>query len=72
MYWGVESYIPGPAYLAIALIQVDMGLVQEEGQDAGVESVCYDNSANTQQGNAASEVFHMVKMFVHIILDFIL
>ena len=49
-----------------------MGLVQEECQDAGVESVSDEDFSHTHQSNGASEVLHMIKMFVQFTLDFIL
>ena len=49
-----------------------MRLVQEEGQDAGVQSVSDHDSANAHQSNGVSKVLHVVKISVQFILDFIL
>ena len=69
---GVEGHLPGQSDLAVALVQVDVGLVQEEGQYAGVESVCDEDFSHTHQSNGASKVLHVVKMFVQFTLDFVL
>ena len=61
---GIVGHLSGPGDLPVALVQVDVGLVQEEGQDAGVESVCYEDFSHTHQSNGASKVLHVVKMFV--------
>ena len=41
---GVEGHLPGQPDLAVALVQVDVRFVQEEGEDAGVKSVSDDHS----------------------------
>ena len=61
---GIEGHLSGPGDLAVALVQVDVGLVQEEGQDAGVKSVCNEDFPHTHQSNGASKVLHVVEMFV--------
>ena len=41
---GVEGHLPGESDLAVALVQVDVRFVEEEGEDAGVKSVSDDHS----------------------------
>ena len=49
-----------------------MWLVEEEGQDAGVESVGDEDFTHTHQSDGASKVLHVVEIFVQFTFDFIL
>ena len=59
---GVEGDLPGPPDLAVGLVKVDVRLVEEEGEDTGVESVSDDHSGAAVHGDRASEHLHEVKL----------
>ena len=59
---GVEGDLPGPPDLAVGLVQVDVRLVEEEGEDTGVQSVSDDNFGAVVHGDGASEHLHEAKL----------
>ena len=59
---GVEGHLPGQSDLAVALVQVDVRFVQEEGEDAGVKSVSDDHSGVAEHRDGATEHRHVVKL----------
>ena len=62
MAGGVEGDLSGPSDLAVGLVKVDVRLVEEEGEDTGVQSVSDDNSGAIAHGDGASEHLHEVKL----------
>ena len=58
----VEGDLPGPPDLAVGLVQVDVRLVEEEGEDTGVKSVSDDHSGAAVHGDGAPEHLHEVKL----------
>ena len=59
---GVEGHLPGQSDLAVALVQVDVRFVQEEGEDAGVKSVSDDHSGAAEHRYGPTEHRHVVKL----------
>ena len=59
---GVEGHLPGQSDLAVALVQVDVRFVQEEGEDAGVKSVSDDHSGAAEHRYGPTKHRHVVEL----------
>ena len=59
---GVEGHLPGQSDLPVALVQVDVWFVEEEGEDTGMKSVSDDHPGAAEHGYGPSEHRHVVKL----------
>ena len=58
----LQRHRPRPPDLAVHLVDVDVGLMEEEGKDAGVEPVCDEDLPASEHCDGAPEHRVVVKL----------